>query len=181
MSALEAEKDGGSRSSDDFEHMKDQIISEVEMAFGPEAHEAPGSKLKAEVVLKLLQTLGNKDLKQEDLLDMLHHLSYQKPPAVASPYLDDAPDSAERKEILTWIKTTELPLFPGGSRNFINPKNITPLVWSAFVLAPIEQLRRLRLCDEYRIHLIINVLSERLPALMNICRLTLVRIVQIMS
>ncbi|OBR06228.1 Integral membrane protein [Colletotrichum higginsianum IMI 349063] len=168
MSALEAEKDGGSRSSDDFEHMKDQIISDMEMAFGSEAHEGPDSKLKAKVVLRLLQTLGNKDLKQEDLLDMLRHPSYQKSPAVASPYLDDAPDSAERKEILTWLKTTKFAYRHNGPLELLNPTIFTPLVWSAFAIAPMEQLREFRLHETSSIPAMMGFLQGCLPALMNI-------------
>ncbi|GJD01531.1 integral membrane protein [Colletotrichum higginsianum] len=118
-------------------------------------------------MLRSLRFLDDKAVQQDDLHDMLRHLDYQEKPSVVSPYLDEDPDSAERKEILTWLKTTEFPLFAGEARKLIHPSNFTPLVWSAFAIAPIEQLRDLRLKED-QIHLLVGVFKDRLPGLMNI-------------
>ncbi|TQN67011.1 hypothetical protein CSHISOI_08442, partial [Colletotrichum shisoi] len=172
-----AQLDDGSHQSDNsrsdselsFDELKDKIAAKVALLFGPGAREGPIPKLKARVMLRSLQFLDDKAVQQDDLHDMLRHLNHQEKPSVVSPYLDEDPDSAERKEILTWLKTTKFAYRHHGPLELLSPTMFTPLVWSAFAIAPIEQLRELRLY-ETAIPSMIGNLQGCLPTLMNICR-----------
>ncbi|TKW49585.1 hypothetical protein CTA1_1270 [Colletotrichum tanaceti] len=160
-------EDSHSDSELSYDNMKDKIDAQIALLFGPESRDGPIPKLKARVMLRNLQFLNDKAVQQDDLHDMLRHLNDREKPSVVSPYLDEDPDIAERKEFFTWLKTSKF--VPGHNRppELLDPTIFTPLVWSAFTIAPMEQLREFRL-HETNIPAIISSLQGCLPVLMNV-------------